>query len=158
MNKQWEVKLTFNTDDAVEDGQVQRYAKELAENLLNDPRGSEYNQITSEGDATHPCTVGDLQVWVNDFEMCGVCEAFTDDLPGHQCIGCYAFKDLHNTFVSQSDAFAEAMRLNRVYAGPVNGVTPKSRLMVVVEGPGEQQWTVMEVRDAIEEDFKWEWA
>lgn len=63
-----------------------------------------------------------------------------------------------DTYDSYAEALKECASRNKMVAGPDGGVTARSSLAVIVDGPGDDQWTVMEVRDAIEEEFEWRWV
>lgn len=65
---------------------------------------------------------------------------------------------LHDTYGSYEEALRVCSKRNRMVAGPDGGVSAKSTLAVIVDGPGDEEWTIMEVRDAIDEEFEWRWV
>ena len=54
------------------------------------------------------------------------------------------------TFSKESDALAWMVLLNRSRRG-------RTDLSVIVDGPNDDEFTVMDLRDAIENDFLYRW-
>lgn len=62
------------------------------------------------------------------------------------------------TIESEHHAFRVVQRRNRMVAGPQNGLSARRTLWVVVDGPGDGQFSVMTVEEAIEGEFPYRWV